>query len=296
MPSVRTVSNIKANLLRPATTSHFEVQIPIIDALKDFKERSDQESIQLMCSEASLPGSNLATFDINNDRTGVTEKHVHRKIFDDRLDLTFYVDAGVYRPIQFFEAWIDYITTSAEDNILSLSPDNTLDKQDINYFYRMRYPKGDTGYMSEQALKVIKFEKDHAFGGDGRDRVAEGSTISGGGGSLEYTFVNSFPLAINSMPVSYDTSSLLKCTVSMSYIRYFVNHKPTPRDGDLMNELKQKQKDNIPHSTKTPSIGDMPAPPNPVLIPPQVPEPIPPQIATLGRAWGQRSDGTFGLI
>tara|TARA_Y100001936_G_scaffold89331_1_gene87849 strand:- start:178 stop:660 length:483 start_codon:yes stop_codon:yes gene_type:complete len=160
----------------------------------------------------------------------------------------------------------------------------------------MRYPKGDTGYMSEQALKVIKFEKDHAFGGDGRDRVAEGSTISGGGGSLEYTFVNSFPLAINSMPVSYDTSSLLKCTVSMSYIRYFVNHKPTPRDGDLMNELKQKQKDNIPHPTKTTSIGDMPAPPNPVLIPPQVPEPIPPQIATLGRAWGQRSDGTFGLI
>ena len=33
MPSVRTVSNIKANLLRPATTSHFEVEIPIIGAL-----------------------------------------------------------------------------------------------------------------------------------------------------------------------------------------------------------------------------------------------------------------------
>ena len=44
---------------------------------------------------ASLPGSNLATIDVNNDRTGVTEKHVHRRVFDDRIDLTFYVDAGL---------------------------------------------------------------------------------------------------------------------------------------------------------------------------------------------------------
>ena len=254
MPRVVRVSDVKANLLRPATTSHFEVEIPIIDALSRWRGVGKQDKIALMCSETSLPGSNLATFDINNDRTGVTEKHVHRKIFDDRLDLTFYVDAGVYRPIQFFEAWIDYITTSAEDNILP--PSALLEKNDTNYFYRMRYPKGDngTGYMAEQGLKVVKFEKDHAFGGDGRDRVAEGSTISGGGGSLEYTFVNSFPLAINSMPVSYDTSSLLKCTVSMSYIRYFVNHVPTPRDEDLMDELKQKQKDNIPHPRNIPPI------------------------------------------
>ena len=99
MPSVRTVSNIKANLLRPATTSHFEVEIPIIGALGKWRGIGKQDKIQLMCSEASLPGSNLATFDISNDRTGVTEKHVHRRIFDDRIDLTFYVDAGLYQPI-----------------------------------------------------------------------------------------------------------------------------------------------------------------------------------------------------
>ena len=34
--------------------------------------------------------------------------------------------------------------------------------------------------------------------------------------------LDAFPLAINSMPVSYDGSSLLKCSVSMSYIRYIV--------------------------------------------------------------------------
>ena len=43
-----------------------------------------------------------------------------------------------------------------------------------------------------------------------------------------YNFVNSYPLSITSMPVSYDTSSLLKCTVSFSYIRYYTGTKDFP--------------------------------------------------------------------
>ena len=74
--------------------------------------------------------------------------------------------------------------------------------KDISYNYRMRYPDD---YMAKQGLVVRKFEKDHQ-------------------NILEYEFVNAFPLAINSMPVSYDTSSLLKCSVSMSYIRYYVKN------------------------------------------------------------------------
>jgi len=104
MPRIAKVSDIKANLLRPATTSHFEVDIPIPNALRDkWQGVGKQDKINLMCSETVLPGSNLATFEINNDRTGVTERHVHRRIFDDRIDLTFYIDAGLYQPIKFFE-------------------------------------------------------------------------------------------------------------------------------------------------------------------------------------------------
>ena len=206
MPRTFNVSDIKANLLKPATTSHFEVNVPIITALSGKYDTSKQNQIQLLCSEASLPGSNLATFDINNDRMGVTEKHVHRRIFDDRIDLTFYVDAGAYKPITFFEDWINYITSPAEDNIQI--PSAPLQKEDGNYFYRMRYPQGANGYMAQQGLTVTKFEKDQAYGG----------------GAIEYKFVNAFPLAINSMPVSYDASSLLKCTVSMSYVRYIVRN------------------------------------------------------------------------
>ena len=114
MPRKVRVSDVKANLLRPATTSHFEVEIPIIDGLARKWDTSKQGKINLMCSEASLPGSNLATFEINNDRTGVTERHVHRRIFDERIDLTFYVDAGLYQPIKFFEQWISYIVNGRQ--------------------------------------------------------------------------------------------------------------------------------------------------------------------------------------
>ena len=196
MPRIVRVSDVKANLLRPATTSHFEVEIPLIDALARKWDTSKQGKINLMCCEASLPGSNLATFDVNNDRTGVTEKRVHRRIFDDRIDLSFYVDAGLYQPIKFFEQWMSYITNGR----LISDPDQETQLMQPSYDYRMRYPDD---YIQEQGLTVTKFEKDHL-------------------NPLTYEFVNSFPLSISSMPVSYDGSSLLKCTVSMSYIRYVI--------------------------------------------------------------------------
>ena len=44
---------------------------------------------------------------------------------------------------------------------------------------------------------------------------------------LTYEFIRSFPLSISSMPVSFEASSLLKVTVSMSYIRYIVLKSPS---------------------------------------------------------------------
>ena len=40
---------------------------------------------------------------------------------------------------------------------------------------------------------------------------------------LTYKFVNCFPLAISSMPVTYDASDLLKCNVSFAYSRYYID-------------------------------------------------------------------------
>ena len=93
-----------------------------------------------------MPGSNLATVEIQSDYTGVTERHAHRRTFDERIDLTFYVNAEQYLPIKFFEAWIDYITGG-----------NLTDQRSSQYFYRMNY---SDEYTSQQGLAVTKFERD----------------------------------------------------------------------------------------------------------------------------------------
>ena len=194
MPTIRNVSTIKSTLLAPATTSHFDVEIGFPSGSLGAKLRGilggttlQQDRLNLMCSEAVLPGSSLATTEVNNDYTGVTERHAYRRIYDETIDLSFYIDASNYLPIQFFETWISEILN--EDQEEAISP---------NYTYRAKYPDD---YMNEQGLKIIKFEKDL-------------------NSQLQYTFIRSYPRSITSMPVTYDGSSLLKCSVQMSYIRY----------------------------------------------------------------------------
>jgi hypothetical protein len=203
MPTKRTVAVIKANLLRPALTSHFEVQIAapsngkFAEFLKYNGVNYKQEQLNLLCSEATLPGSRLATLEINNDFTGVTERHAYRRVYDEGIDFTFYVDAENYLPIRFFETWIKFIV----DESIGKQTDKNSGSKDPHYFYRARYVEE---YVAS-GLKVIKFERDYA------------------GQTLEYEFIKSFPTAVTSIPVSYDASSLLKCTVTMTYIRYVLN-------------------------------------------------------------------------
>ena len=69
--------------------------------------------------------------------------------------------------------------------------------------------------IKKVSLEITKFEKNL----DSRRQTK----------TLTYKFVNCFPLSINSMPVSYDGSQLLKCTVSMAYTlltRYFIEDRP----------------------------------------------------------------------
>jgi hypothetical protein len=151
-----------------------------------------------------LPGSSLATHENNSDFPGVTQKFAYRRLYDDRIDFTFYVNADNYLPIVYFESWIKFIvgeSKSADSRSGKLSIDTS------EYFYRVKYPND---YIAQKGLKVIKFERDHT------------------GAKLTYNFVNAFPLAITSMPVSYDASSLLKCTVAFSYIRYYIGSNDYP--------------------------------------------------------------------
>ena len=183
MTRPRSVAEIKSKLLRPATTNHFSVNINLPGGLSI--DGYDQDDLNLMCSDAVLPGHRLATFEATNDRYGVTERHAYRKVHDDELSLTFYVDEEKYLPIRVFEGWMAFITNEGPD------------MAEINYSYKVRYP---TDYRT--FMEIYKFEKDYDT-------------------SLAYQFFDTYPTSIASTPVSYsDQNNLLKYTVGFSYIKY----------------------------------------------------------------------------
>ena len=205
-PSRVTLSEIKSKLLRPALTSHYICDFQPPESANGFLsarisntpiKRADR--LSLACSDASLPGSSLQTHDINNDFTGVSEKHAYRRLYDDRADFSFYVDAEEYYVINFFESWIGYTVNEQYGK----DGDNIKRRQ---YNYRVNYSKDYT----TDALSITKFERSY------------GTQEPKGSSSLRYNFVKAFPISINSMLVSYDSSQLLKCTVSFTYSRYWI--------------------------------------------------------------------------
>jgi len=240
MPSAKTISDLKTRFLKPALTSHYEVNIPLgslpegIKSIGKGLSSLDQDNLNLSCMETSLPGSSLATFEVKNDYTGVTERLAHRRMYDDRIDFTFLVDAEKYFAIRIFEKWMRYI--AGED--IDREDGETITTRGVNYHYRVRYPgtgSDTTGYRCTDGLTITKFEKDMR-------------------NSLTYEFIGAYPISISSMPVSYEASSLLKCTVSMSYLRYvmteLINPETTPTikvkaaqaDKENTQELPEAQK------------------------------------------------------
>ena len=221
-PQRLTVDKIVSDLLEPATTSFYQVSI---SDPRQLNERGDtfatylrqqglevlfntrgldptrREKLQLFCSETTLPGSSLATANLDNDFTGVSEKYAHRRVFDEEISLTFYCDAKEYIPVRYFESWISYMTNDTRDN------------HSENFYYRMKFPKKYKG-----GLEITKFEKN----------LNSQDPVRGRTRPLTYTFIDAFPKAISAMPVTYDASDLLKCSVSFSYTRY--SAKPANHD------------------------------------------------------------------
>ena len=245
MPTKRSVDNIKSKLLQPALTSHYEVEIPLPPGLQnnpDYLSANGlqqfigikQESLNLMCCETSLPGSNIGTMDITGDYHGVTVRHANRRIYDDRIDMTFYVDAENYLAVRYFEVWMKYVVgesiTGSDPENPSARPGSRLP----NYYYRLNYPDL---YISKQGLKITKFERNYSS-------------------YLQYEFINAFPISVSSMPISYEASSLLKCTVSFSYIRYIL----------YPSGIGQEPKHLDENVTSSPVSGDPSSPANQAIF------------------------------
>jgi len=187
------VSDLKKSILNTALTTHYECWFnpppPVQNLIPDVEK---DEDYTLSCMEASLPGTSLATVELQNDHSGITERHVNRRQYDTTASFTFYVDR-YYRQIKLFETWIGYIV-------------NEQNNPDFNYFYRVNFPK-----QYQTSLWITKFERDF---NKPRTNFVEADQ------ALTYTFLNAYPISIDAMPVSYEGAQTLKCTVNFNFSRY----------------------------------------------------------------------------
>ena len=209
MPRPKKISELKPIVAKLAQTSHYEVTFGGLNGkLSDhLQERGVDTSFitrsaGLLCSSASIPGSSLATADINGNYMGVQEKMAHSRIFTE-IQLEFYVDSD-YRMIKFLEHWMEFITDGSGK-----------DQTERRYFYRMRYPDQ---YKCDKT-KIVKFDRDFKR-------------------EIEYTFIGLFPKNLTSVPVSYDSSNILKVSASFEYERYIAGKSTSKsaKDGSSGNK------------------------------------------------------------
>ena len=191
MPSIRRISDFKPLFTNLAQSSHFQVVFgglpgPLLShlAIRGVDSLFISDAAGLLCFSASLPGTQLATADINNNYTGVNERVAHRRIFTE-IGLEFYVDSN-YKTLKFIEHWMEFIASGSNEN-------PSVD----GYYFRMRYPKDYKSNMT----KIIKFDRDY-------------------NAEIEYNFFGLFPLSLSSIPVQYSGSDVLKVNATFNYERY----------------------------------------------------------------------------
>jgi hypothetical protein len=200
-------SQLKSRILQLAQTSVYQIKLsPPPSVLSHLRQNGfdyalDGEDIELLCSSAVLPGSGLKTHDIVGDFQGVSEKMAYQRMYDESVDLTFYVDHD-YKVINLFDGWLDYISGKGTGQRLSRT--NALSYASN---YRMNYPNS---YKTN--MHIVKFEKDVS---PDRGIFYDDELFQ-----LTYTLVNAFPKTIVSTPISYEGSQILKYSVSMSIQRY----------------------------------------------------------------------------
>lgn len=249
----KSISKLKNTILKPSLSSQYEVDFKFPSKVKQLFGQLNIDglnSVNLMCSEASLPGSRLATLELTNDHTGVTERNVHRRIYDDSVDFTFYVDAYQYLPIKLFEIWMGYcvgqevpkLNLTRAQALLAVLPvevidpltNATLKSNSNNYNYRMNWPKD----YKAQEVRIRKMERD----------VAELESSP-----LVYQFVDAFPVSMTTSGLSYNGSEILKTTVSMSFSRYYIENLAIrniqPQDNNSANKVTAGSGPDTPATT-----------------------------------------------
>jgi hypothetical protein len=199
----RRISDIRPLFTNLAQTSHYEVKFgglpdPLTQYLRQrgISSRFIAEDAGLLCNNAVLPTTQLATAEISGNYIGITESFAHRRQYQD-ITLEFYVDKN-YNTLKFLEHWMEFIASGSSNPIdSSISPINS--NVDTGYFIRMQYPE----YYKSNKTRIIKFDRDYRR-------------------EIEYTFIGLYPYSISSIPVSYSQSDVMKMSATFKMDRYVI--------------------------------------------------------------------------
>ena len=247
---------VSFSTLNSTLMSYIQNRIGFQEDVRNFLSRKTG----LLCAEASLPTSSMATAEVRDNFMGIPQEFAHTRLYTD-IDFTFYVDSN-YLNLRIFEAWMDYIAGGSEINELS-----------ENYYRRMNYPDN----YKVQTMFISKFERDF-------------------NSQIDYQFINAFPKLVTAIPVSYGAADLLKVTVSFTYDRYIVNPKGSIKKANTsgFNDIARNNNDTlIKTSTVKESIVEeetgVDDPTTPTFPPLTAPPPVPSDPFPSGRLPG--SDG-----
>jgi hypothetical protein len=199
----RKISDIRPLFTNLAQTSHYEVRFGgLPDQLKKYlgqrgiTARFIAEDAGLLCNNAVLPTTQLATVNVDGNYTGITETFAHRRQYQD-ISLEFYVDKN-YNTLKFLEHWMEFIASGSTNPVDgNNAPINS--NIDQGYFIRMQYPE----YYKSNRTSIIKFDRDYQR-------------------EIEYTFIGLYPYSIASIPVAYSQSDVMKMQASFKMDRYVI--------------------------------------------------------------------------
>ena len=187
----RRIADFKPTFTNLAQTSHYQLIFGGLPTglrqhlnVRGLDYRFITNTSGLLCSNAVLPGASLATADVIGNYTGVSERMAHTKAFQ-KINLEFYVDSE-YKSLKFLEHWVEFIANGSGE-----------DQSRKDYYFRMEYPDDYKTYET----KIIKFDRDYNE-------------------EMQYNFYGMFPQAINSTPVKYEGSEVLKASALFSFDRY----------------------------------------------------------------------------
>lgn len=153
----------------------------------DGTNSADETRMMIFCDEATLPGYQLGTGSITRYAGDAPVYYPTTPIYND-IQLSFMCDAKM-TPLHKLNQWIEYIFDDAGGTDGSEKG------------RRVRYPE-------DYQAKIIIYKTE-------RSKSSDNGAIS-----TKYTLFNAWPYSVDSVPLSYGSSQLVKVTANFYYRKH----------------------------------------------------------------------------